>query len=152
MSDVRLEDGVVAVEGHLRVEGPDIKLDERTRRDPENSARHRRALVHGSNDELIVNFANDFNSVTINARDDAAIRLKGGTIHLDGDTRVQDLELATIIRMLLEERRSIMAAINGIERHLGMPVSILNSEIDIPDIDTDIDIDLPRPRIPRPRI
>lgn len=62
-ADVRLDDhteGWVTVDANvLRVTGADLMIDSQARRDGAGGS-HRRALVHGPGDTLVVNWANDY--------------------------------------------------------------------------------------------
>lgn len=155
MADVRLDTDKVIIEENLYVEGPDIRLDYPSRRADDNLSAERRALVHGSNDDLILNFSNDYKSVTINARDGSAITLNGGQIRLNGETHISNLndawDVATILNILLEERRLYQLAIRRIEEHLNLSPSPIVSESAIPVIPgIDADIEIPfNPRIPQ---
>lgn len=116
MSDVKLERGSVKVEGQLKVDGTDIHLKAESRQDPNNNKRYRRALVHGSNDELIVNFANDYNGVKINARQESGI-------YLNGPTYVKNINLLETIQFLLAERERLYSAVNQLERKAGVALT-----------------------------
>lgn len=93
-ADVTLDGGNCIVDGNwLLVHCLDIKLDAPSRRS--SAAGERRALVHGFNDELVVNYANDYpGGVTI--RGEIAIpekikqnhlRLESHDLHLDHPDR-----------------------------------------------------------------
>jgi hypothetical protein len=72
MTDILLEDSTIVLAAHTtRVQGPDLELDAEDRRAPERrgGGSPRRALVHGFNDELIVNYGGDFpGGVTVQGR------------------------------------------------------------------------------------
>jgi len=65
------------LKGHLNLEGPDLKLDNPGRRKTQGG--YRRALVHGFNDELVINWAKDY---------------PGGTV-ITGDLNVKDGSIST---------------------------------------------------------
>lgn len=84
MTDLKLENDKVVVEGRLKIEGPelivegnDIKLDKADRRSNSNASRHRRALVHGHEDELILNYGDDYLGVTINGNRGKGVEING---------------------------------------------------------------------------
>ena len=83
MSDVTLNGDHVAIDGQLRVYGPDVHLSEDARRDIENRSTFRRALVHDHRDTLVVNFNNDYKGVTINGNKTEGIECRG-KVHVDG--------------------------------------------------------------------
>lgn len=129
--------GRTEIGGQLLVNSTDIHLNSQRRRDPDNDAPYRRALVHGSDDELIVNFSSDYNGVTINARDNSAIKLNGTTF-------VDDVNILDVLRFLLAERRRLYGALNALERRAGGAITIADppegltipSDIEIPGIFT----------------
>ena len=127
MSDVRLDRGFVGVEGQLRVEGPDIHVDEPSRRHSENNRPYRRALVHGFQDELVVNYSSDYRGVTINAREGDAIRLNGQTL-------VGNIDVSQTLLFLLEERQRLLRAVNALERKSRLPLT--------PAMGLDLDVDV----------
>jgi len=117
-SGIRMK-GTTYVEGQLKVEGTDIQMNAPSRRDPANTKRYRRALVHGSNDELVINFAKDYNGVKINARPQSGI-------YLNGPTYVNNVNLTEIIQYLMAERNRLFGAINTLERKARIPVTLSN--------------------------
>ena len=82
-ADIKLEDGTVIVEGNwLLVKCWDIKLDSPDRRS--TSAGHRRALVHGFNDELVINWNGDYPGNVVVHKD---LKIaKGGKLVIEDDT------------------------------------------------------------------
>ena len=84
-SDVKLDGTVLTLEGtHISSSAHDLILDNFTRR--KRTSGMRRALVHGFNDELVVNYAGDYPGGTI-VRSDlyVADRQNNLRIHLDPD-------------------------------------------------------------------
>lgn len=80
-ADVRLDDGAagwVTVEGPiLRLLGSDIMVDSTSRREGAGGS-HRRALVHGPGDTLVVNWNNDYTGgVVLNDARFKVIRSEG---------------------------------------------------------------------------
>jgi hypothetical protein len=89
-ADVKLENAEAVVEGNwLKVECWDIKLDAADRRSRPTG--ERRALVHGSNDELVVNYADDYpGGVTIGGEIHIPGRIKENKLHLEGTDLILD--------------------------------------------------------------
>lgn len=76
--DVKLETSGVRIEGsYLYVNGPSFELNDETRHVEDHSGNWRRALVHESDDTLIVNFADDYRGIVINGNRSEGIKLNG---------------------------------------------------------------------------
>lgn len=116
MSDVTLRSRDVVVKGQLVVEGSDIHLTIDARRSAANTKRYRRALVHGSQDDLVVNYDNDYTGVVINGTG-------SGGITLNGATTIEGLDIAATINALIEEQERLLSAINVLERRAGAGVT-----------------------------
>jgi len=77
--------GGSAVAGHkLVLRGPDLEIDYQPRRSTVGSG-HRRALVHGFKDELVLNFSGDYPGGT--AVNGSKLVMKGPDLEIDCDTR-----------------------------------------------------------------
>ena len=73
-ADIKLEGEVVVAEGTVKILGSDLQLDSMERRVGNTSPPHRRALVHGFNDDLVINFNADYTGgLTL----DGPVRLAG---------------------------------------------------------------------------
>lgn len=140
MSDVRLENGQVEIDGTLAINGPDLKLDLASRRKADNTAEHRRALVHGFEDELVINFNNDFKGVVIKGNKEAGIELEG-QVFVNGKNLEELLSaLKRTIEFLSEDRSRVYAALNRLERNASLdttkkqkPVTFVsNVRLDVP--------------------
>lgn len=92
--DIKLDGSTTIVEGnYLLVKCTDIKLDSSDRRS--NTSGHRRALVHGFSDELVINYGDDYpGGVTIRGEIQIPGKIKQGhlrceshDLHLDHPDR-----------------------------------------------------------------
>ena len=84
-SDVKLNGESVSIEGSLQVYGPDLALEWPDRRSA-SSAPGRRALVHGFQDELEVNYDNDYpNGIRLNG----AVKLPYMPVAAPADTTLE---------------------------------------------------------------
>ena len=59
-ADIKLDGELVIAEGTLKIDGTDLLLDSQERRVGNTSPTYRRALVHGFNDDLVINFNADY--------------------------------------------------------------------------------------------
>src|SRR5690606_31166663 len=86
-SDVKLNNNVLTLEGNfIETNAHDFKMDNPDRRS--NTAGHRRALVHGFKDELVINWASDYpGGVVINGTVQVPNRLVAGG-NLEGNTLI----------------------------------------------------------------
>jgi hypothetical protein len=83
-ADIKLDGVTAIVEGdYLLVKCSDLKLDSPSRRS--QTTGHRRALVHGFNDELVVNYAKDYpGGVTIRGEVRIPEKIKQNHLYLEG--------------------------------------------------------------------
>ncbi len=114
MSDVTLRTNDVLVEGQLVVEGSDIHLMIENRKSAANTSYYRRALVHGYQDDLVVNYDNDYTGVVING---------AGGIKLNGATTIEGVDVGAMINALVAEQERLLGAINVLARRAGAAVT-----------------------------
>jgi hypothetical protein len=86
-ADIKLDGVQVVLEGDaVKVVAADVVIDSPERRDPARSGvPHRRALVHGKGDLLIISFAGDYRQVRVGSP--LAIE---GTLAVGGNVQVHD--------------------------------------------------------------
>ena len=123
MTDLKLKNDHVTVEGSLKVYGPDLHLSLNKRKDATNTSRYRRALVHGRGDILIFNFSNDYNGIILNGEKEAGIQLHGKVILNDNNIEEMIKGLQDTIDFLLKDRTRVYSAINALNKKAGLPLT-----------------------------
>ncbi len=127
MTDIRLEDSRVVAEGHsFRIHGEDLEVRSSQRLDALRgvtaaSAGPRRALVHGSQDQLILNFGEDYEHTEIVGDVKVGKDLEvGGTMTVDdllrvrGPIEIQDRGRAALLRFVDRSGKTTMYLSSGI--------------------------------------
>tara|TARA_R110002126_G_scaffold9840_1_gene44213 strand:+ start:19052 stop:19510 length:459 start_codon:yes stop_codon:yes gene_type:complete len=130
MTDIKLESDFVAVEGSLKILGPDLKISAENRKVSSNRQTYRRALVHGNGDRLIVNFHDDYLGVEINGRRNEGIQLNGN-VSVNG-TDILDIinGLQEAVGNLMENQETLAERIKELEIKAGLrPTKQLESWI-----------------------
>lgn len=120
--------GGVKLNGMVYVNGPDLALSEETRKIRSNRKPHRRALVHGTGDRLIVNYDNDYLGVEINGSGSQGIKLKGNVFINDTDILEIINGLQETVGKLMENQDALAERIKDLEIKAGLrPTRVMES-------------------------
>lgn len=118
MADIRLEpDDIVVAEGHrLRIEGEDLELRSQQRLDALRltDPGPRRALVHGAQDELVLNFERDYRQTVVHGNLTVQRTSGEGGELLARSARVERLEADNAMLQGLRAETMILAELRDI--------------------------------------